>query len=1398
MKAIYLKTSLNIFCLLSLSLLIAPMIVVAKSAPDDVGIGAKQSYIIILDDPPLAAYDGRELRTPERDVEVTRLTATANHFTGANKLDVHSPESQRYLQFLDERFASFRGEALLQLGRQIKPVHRYRNATNGFATSLSQEEAAALRKMPNVISVEVDKVQRLLTDSGPRWIGADKVHAGTAGYPASGGEGVVVGVIDTGINWDHDSFSDPGQGLSSASGKWDHVNPYGLQLGLCSLSQVRCNDKLVGVYDFVKDVPGTTQIEENTNGKDNIDHGSLSASIVAGNPGVDFAPYGGVAPNANIISYRVCFLGDVNGPDGDSCQGSAILSAIDQALADGVDVVNYSIGDPSAFNPWSESSARAYLNLRAAGIFVVTSAGNEGREESTVGTPANAPWITSVGAATHDRIFANFLGDLSGGDTSPPDDLFGSSLSDGIGIRKIVHAKDHGNALCGQGEAELQPTCSSNSGVQSNPFSAGTFNGEIVVCDRGTYGRVEKGKNVMTAGAAGYVLANIAGSSPQNVVADDHCLPAIHLGRADGDLLRVWLDSGGGHQASISAASLLHIPEAGDVMAAFSSRGPNTPYAENVMKPDLIAPGVDIFGAAFTNDDLTYANGTSFSSPHVAGAGALIKSVHPDWSPAMIASALMMTATAERAIDFDFTPANVHVRGAGRPRLDQAINAGLYLDETEANFLAANPAIGGVPSELNLPGLVQNACVGSCSFTRTVTDLVGGGSWSASTVSLAEGVSVTVSPNDFTLADGASQALTINIKLERAELVGQWLFGEVHLSSSEKPDAVFPLAVYASPEESPEEWVINSDSDSGYKDFTLEAKYDMPDATFTAGGLVVPDVTLDQLPQDPTEDDPYDNLTGILTTLHQIPDDTLMFHSSTLTSSAVDLDLFVGLDANGNGVAEESEELCSSHTPTDIERCDLNAPVAGNYWVIVQNWKATNSLDDVTLKTAVVGKDTTTILNASGNGIIPADTSHAVRLSWDNVGDVPGTELIGAVGIGSHRSHPNNLGVFPVTFRKTSIAAPETLVLMNGVSRSFSLSAGVTHDRIVVDIPPGVVSLTFSSSAKTADGDNNDALELSLYQMDFDEAFTEAPVAVVADMSVEPLGTATGTVGSGPSLMVSDGNVTAGRWYAVLKNTSATDVNVEIKADIQFTGSPTALSAGLWQPSSRPDLNQGFDYATTGDYRAFLWYTYDETGQPAWYLAAGPEPAGNVWVAELERFTNDGSLQQSTKVGHVSVSMLSELDSIFSFVLFGEQGSDRMMPSSSLECPQVNGENASYTGLWSRPDVGVGGASVLTNEESQGYLHYIYDAQGKPVWLLGASESDGLPHAELPLLQYSGYCAVCEGPEPSNQQVGVFTLDYADESHAEWRLNYALVSPLTASVDRIDAVEKLTVPLNCQ
>lgn len=1385
---------LAIVCWVVVSIMLFSELAVARSgSPSGT---AQQRYVIELQDLPLAAYAGQELSVPAaRGAE--RLAATAAFAIGERKLNMNSQESKAYLEFLAARHEEFRQEASLLLGRAIEPVHRYRVAANGLAIDLSAEEASILAASPLVKTLAADTKHELQTYAGPKWIGAEEIWNGDAGFGEKLGEGVIFGSLDSGINWEHPSFSNP-----SLDG-YVHTNPLGSYLGLCNdaSSGAQCNDKLIGVYDFVEDDPSTEDVvEENTNGRDNDGHGSHTASTAVGNrvntflEGQANVTISGVAPRANIISYRVCYIGEPQGADSGGCSGSAIIQAIDQAVTDGVDVINYSIGS-NAGDPWrSGSISRAFLSARDAGVFVATSAGNSGPNAGTVGSPANAPWLVAVGNATHNTLFGSVVSDLSGGGSPPPGDLIGASLTGGLAVRKIVHAKDFGNALCGIGEAELEASCEDNEGL-SNPWDGEKpFNGEIVVCDRGTYGRVEKGKNVLLAGAGGYILANTVDQG-EAIRADDHCLPATHLGQSEGDQLRDWLASGAGHQGSISGFSLVESDSLGDQLNRSSSRGPAQPPVEDTLKPNLIAPGTSILAASDQGQALITLTGTSMSSPHVAGAAVLLKSVHPDWSVSQIASSLETTANADLATDQGIAPAGPHQRGAGRPQLGDAANAGLFFNVTNSQFLTANPSFGGSPRDLNLPGLVDSKCSNSCNFTRTMTDQAGGASWTATAVGFPAGVGVSVSPSSFVLPSGQSRNLQVNVDLTQSGIIGEWVSGSVRLSSPGKPDQFLTVSVYADGGELPESWSITDGRNGGWAAFNLSDLVAMPDATFTAGGLVKPQQTVRTLLQDQSESNPYDGGDGVFTTWHDLPSGGLWLYAETLQSTSADLDLFVGRDSNNNGFAEESEELCSSTSENELELCNLYDLEPGSYWIVVQNWTATEAGgDEATLVHAAVGLSDDTQLAVTGPGIVPAGDTFSMKVSWDNLNALPGEQFFGAVGVGTERSRPNNIGVIPLRFNRSGIAEPETFPLMNGLTHRLALGAVRTHDRLFIDIPPGTASLSVFASG--ADEDQNNGLTLKLKRLEFAEGLSSPPFATPAGSAPTEI-SASGVGGEGPSITIF--GVDPGRWYAELSNSNSSPSAVEIRAVTESQGTPLQARGGLWEPNSRPGLGQGYEYNNGGSSRAFIWYTYDRVGQPTWYISGSPVGDNNIWTADLLRFTNDGEQQHFVKVGNVSVTTLAEDDQLFSYTLYGESGTERMQPISPLTCPQVDGSSKSYTGLWYRGVDGLGGASILVNASTQSQIHYLFDDSGNPRWLVAQDLSNPAPtNTEMPMLQFSGYCAVCTATGLSSQTVGVLSRSFDNETVGSWSLDYLMGFPLSGSVTRTDPIIKLTDRINCQ
>ncbi len=396
----------------------------------------------------------------------------------------------------------------------------------------------------------------MATDRGPEFIGAKKVWAGNAytNLPYKG-EGIVVGMLDSGVNTDHPSFA----GLGSDG--FAPLNPLGAghYLGDCATGASVCNNKLIGVWSWPAITDSYAGIRP-PSGEDYNGHGSHTASTAAGNivnnapllgsvlgdgdgtpTGFVFSQVSGVAPHANIIAYQVCF------PTG-GCPDEAILLAVDQAIQDGVDVINFSIGGTERY-PWTDALALAFLSAREAGIALASAAGNAGPNFYTMSH--SAPWYLQVAASTHDRVLdipQKQLA-LSGGKTTPP--AFVSDPSSTFGgvsqagkTGQLVDAASVGDALC------------------ANPFPPGTFtSSKIVVCKRGDVARLAKANNVMAGGAGGFVLVNAGYPDDEDDLAEDvYPLPGVQLHSWDGQSLQAWMADGGStHTMTISPTTITRI-----------------------------------------------------------------------------------------------------------------------------------------------------------------------------------------------------------------------------------------------------------------------------------------------------------------------------------------------------------------------------------------------------------------------------------------------------------------------------------------------------------------------------------------------------------------------------------------------------------------------------------------------------------------------------------------------------------------------------------------------------------------------------------------------------------------------------------------------------------------------
>lgn len=730
-------------------------------------------YIVVFQDAALGAYHGeiQGLAAPQR-------TTNAR---GKPRLDTKGAAARRYVGYLQGRQRDIEGAMALRLGRPLDVEKRMQHAINGIVVELSAAEAARVESLPDVRLVEGYREYPQDTDTGPRLIGVEPVWNGTnpGGNGAFQGEGVVFGILDSGINFGAPSFA----GIDPIDG-YQHVNPLGSNtyLGTCATGQVdagRCNDKLIGGYNFVCGAPGNTcgqpNIREEPGFGDTNGHGSHVASTAAGNRrDVVFRGnarrISGVAPRANIVAYDICYTNTATNQG--LCPNVSAVAAVNQAVADGIiDVINYSIGGGA--QPWGEAVSLAFLTATDAGIYVASSAGNSGPGPNTMGHLE--PWVASTAAAQHGRgAFALALNVT--GPAPVPEPLAPLLINEGTG--GVPHTVAIPGTTLLKASAGIDGT---DDGCVAYP--ANTFQGAIAIVRRGTCSFTIKADNAAAAGAVAVVIANNveAGLIPS---VPGTTVPTFGVSLSEANALRDFARAHADATAGIAYPPLV-TPNVADALGAFSSRGPAGAF--DLVKPDVTAPGVSILavvaGATITGfeDALDLYNGTSMSSPHHAGAAGLIRQARPGWSVPEIKSALMMTATTEVFTEDTVTLADPFARGSGRIRVDQAINAGLVMDETAERFLAADPAQGGDVSALNQPSMANGNCYSSCTFERTFRNPhTASSSWRVRFT----GLNATARPSTIKAAPGASVTVRITVNSAAVPADGTWRFGEMVLEPS--------------------------------------------------------------------------------------------------------------------------------------------------------------------------------------------------------------------------------------------------------------------------------------------------------------------------------------------------------------------------------------------------------------------------------------------------------------------------------------------------------------------------------------------------------------------------------------------------------------------------------------
>lgn len=744
----------------------------AKAAAVDAG--PRSAHIVVFREAALGAYRGDVAGYP-----APKRRADAR---GKLRLDVRGANARGYVAYLRNRQDAHEANIARLIGRAPAVRMRMQHAINGIVVELGAREAARLGKLPEVRLVEDYREYALDTDTGPTFIGAPAVWDGSAAGAGGAfqGEGVVVGILDSGINFGSPSFAatDPVDGYA-------HVNPLGAGnfLGTCTVGggvdEGRCNAKLIGGYDFVCLTPGNTcgqpNIREEPGFGDSNSHGSHVASTVAGNYR-DAAFRGGthrisgVAPHANIVAFDICYTNTATSQG--LCPNVSAVAAINRAIADGVvDVFNYSIGGGS--QPWGEAVSLAFLSAVESGIYVAASAGNSGPAANTLGHVE--PWVSNTAAVQHGRGDFAFLMQVTG--PSPvPAPLTAIILSEGSG------GVAHGAAIPATTPLFVSATIDAVDDTCA-ALPPGTFQGGIAVVRRGTCSFTIKANNASAAGAIAVVIANNAAggiipSVPGTTV------PVFGILQADGNALRDFAAANSGETAMIGYPAVA-VPNTPDALAAFSSRGPAGAFS--LLKPDMSAPGVNILavtaGTTISGFEQSVGllSGTSMASPHQAGSAALLRQARPSWTVPEIKSALAMTAKTEVFLEDQVTPADPFARGSGRIRVDQAINAGLVMHETVDHYEAANPAEDGDPSALNQPNLANRSCFESCVFVRTFRNTRA----RAQLYSVRlDGVSGTVAPRMLKVPAGGSASVRVTVDSSALTANGQFVFGTLSLVPS--------------------------------------------------------------------------------------------------------------------------------------------------------------------------------------------------------------------------------------------------------------------------------------------------------------------------------------------------------------------------------------------------------------------------------------------------------------------------------------------------------------------------------------------------------------------------------------------------------------------------------------
>ncbi|MEZ5564233.1 MAG: S8 family serine peptidase [Gammaproteobacteria bacterium] len=788
------------------------------------------------------------------------------------RFDARAPAVRRYA----EQLTATHDEALASVGAGDAKIYSYRYALNAVAARLTPAQAQKLGARKDVRQVWQDRSKFVETNASPGFLGLNAKQGGLRSDLGLDGENIVIGVIDSGIAPGHPSFADTEEADRPRLCKstWAENSLLGMWLckrfnrkpallvysplpdwhGICQpgerFQSTDCNNKLIGARYYINGFLAEYQLDENEirSARDADGHGTHIASIAAGNyvnatlSGTRVARISGMAPRARIAVYKACWLepGAVRA----TCSTADLARAIDDAVADGVDVINYSVGSDDDINDLDDL---ALLAAADAGVLSVAAAGNEGPTPGSMLSPAAAPWVLAVGASSRsgnefrEAIRVNSPAALKK-DYPAIEAGFTPRLKDvGPLTLRLVLVDDN--------------TLGSFDGVAGTTYdgcepvvNTQDVSGQIAFMQRGGCDFQVKIRNAQNAGARAALLYNTTGDPILMTGSRDSVgIPAMMIGQTDGEKLYDQLiDAGTGNEpleVTLDKQIFLTVRDEGNQMQGFSGRGPSL-WDPKILKPDVTAPGVDILAAQTPDvannvrgEYFQYLSGTSMAVPHVAGVAALLKEAHPDWSPAMLRSALVTTGRQNIRKEDNQTAADPFDFGGGHIQPNQAIAPGLVYDAGPDDFDAylcgrgdtrlgvdcAALAAAGFPadgSDLNQPSIAVDELVTEQVIHRRVTN-VGTDTVYTSSVSTPTTIDVEVTPSVLSLATGESADVQIRFVSDgtRSDV---WHFGSLTWSSA-TATVRSPIAIRTSPFAAPS--LVHTEGSSGSVGVPLKVGY---------------------------------------------------------------------------------------------------------------------------------------------------------------------------------------------------------------------------------------------------------------------------------------------------------------------------------------------------------------------------------------------------------------------------------------------------------------------------------------------------------------------------------------------------------------------------------------------